>query len=255
MSSVLIPLPSHDFDPTESGVPWRLLRARGHRVMFATPDGKAGVADPKIVTGEGLGILAPLLKADAAGKAAYLEMTRAAEFLGPIAYADIAAAEFDALLLPGGHAPGMRPYLESAVLQKTVADFFERNKPVAAICHGVLLAARSRGSDGKSVLYGRKTTALTKMMELTAWSLTRLYLGDYYRTYPITVEDEVRAALQAPGDFLAGPMPLRRDSLNRPDIGFTVRDGNYLSARWPGDAHRFGGEFAAMLTEQQSRAA
>jgi len=34
-----------------------------------------------------------------------------------------------------------------------------------------------------------------------------------------------------------------------------VRDGNYLSARWPGDAHRFAGEFAAMLSERQSRAA
>ncbi len=252
MATVLIPLPSHDFDPTESGVPWRLLRARGHAIVFATPDGKAGAADPKMVTGEGLGILAPLLKADTAGKTAYLEMTRAAEFLAPIAYQDIAAAECDALLLPGGHAPGMRPYLESAVLQTTVADFFARDKPVAAICHGVLLAARSRGREGKSVLFGRKTTALTRMMELTAWSLTRLYLGDYYRTYPVPVEDEVRAALKAPGDFFAGPMPLRRDSLDRPDIGFTVRDGNYLSARWPGDAHRFGSEFAAMLVERHS---
>jgi len=26
-----------------------------------------------------------------------------------------------------------------------------------------------------------------------------------------------------------------------------VRDGNYLSARWPGDAHRFAHELAAML--------
>ena len=29
--------------------------------------------------------------------------------------------------------------------------------------------------------------------------------------------------------------------------GFTVRDGNWLSARWPGDAHRFASEFVAML--------
>jgi hypothetical protein len=27
----------------------------------------------------------------------------------------------------------------------------------------------------------------------------------------------------------------------------TVRDGYYLSARWPGDAHRFASEFAAMI--------
>jgi hypothetical protein len=35
-----------------------------------------------------------------------------------------------------------------------------------------------------------------------------------------------------------------------PDSDFdplTVRDGEYLSARWPGDAHRFAAEFAAMI--------
>lgn len=255
MSTVLIPLPNRDFDPTEAGVPWRLLRAQGHRVVFATPDGRPGEADPRMVTGEGLGILAPLLKADAVGRAAYLETVRSAEFQQPISYGEIVAADFDALLLPGGHAPGMRPYLESALLQALVAEFFERDRPVAAICHGVLLAARSRTKQGKSVLFGHKTTALTKTMELTAWALTRLYLGDYYRTYPVTVEDEVRAALADAGDFIAGPIPIKRDSPTKPDAGFVVRDGNYLSARWPGDAHRFGNELAAMLAQRQSRAA
>ena len=255
MASVLIPLPSRDFDPTETGVPWRMLTARGHRVVFATPDGRPGEADPKMVTGAGLGILAPLLKADAAGREAYLQMTRSNEFQNPIAYGEIAAADCDALLLPGGHAPGMRPYLESALLQAHVADCFERGRPVAAICHGVLLAARSRDSQGRSVLSGRKTTALTKSMELMAWNLTRLYLGDYYRTYPTTVEDEVRGALGRSGAFITGPMAVRRDCAARLDIGFTVRDGNYLSARWPGDAHRFGSEFAAMLSDRQLSAA
>ena len=84
-------------------------------------------------------------------------------------------------------------------------------------------------------------------MELTAWTLTRLYLGDYFRTYPETVEDEVRASLSAPEDFIRGPISTFRDSPVHLNIGFTVRDGNYLSARWPGDAHRFANEFASML--------
>jgi putative intracellular protease/amidase len=33
---VLIPLPDRDFDVTEVAVPWRLLRAAGHQVVFAT---------------------------------------------------------------------------------------------------------------------------------------------------------------------------------------------------------------------------
>jgi protease I len=199
------------------------------------------------MTGKGLGIAA-FMRANAIGRSSYLEMTQCKEFRGPVPYAEIVAGEFDGLLLPGGHAPGMRPYLESELLQSVVAEFFRQNYPVGAICHGVLLAARSRSGQGKSVLYGRKTTALTKKMELAAWMLTRIYLGNYYRTYPIAVEDEVRAALADPNDFIPGPIPFVRDSPTRLDLGFTVRAANFLSARWPGDAHRFGSEFAAMLT-------
>jgi putative intracellular protease/amidase len=141
----------------------------------------------------------------------------------------------------------MKLYLESSVLQELVASAFAAGLPVAAICHGVVLAARSRVAGALSVLHGRKTTALTKPMELTAWSLTCAWLGDYYRTYPTTVEDEVAAALAAPGDFMRGPVSTRRDSPEHLERGFTVRDGSYLSARWPGDAHRFGIEFAEML--------
>jgi protease I len=247
MPTVLVPIPTADFDPTEAAVPWQMLRARGIAVVFATPDGNPGQADERILTGRGLGVLAPVLRADANGRQAYAEMAASPEFLHPIAYAQARITDVDGLLLPGGHAPGMKPYLESTQLQSLVAAAFAARLPVGAICHGVVLAARSRDGDGRSVLYGRKTTALTKPMELMAWSLTRAWLGDYYRTYPTTVEDEVTASLAASGDFMRGPVSTRRDSVGRLEIGFTVRDGRYLSARWPGDAHRFATEFAGML--------
>jgi protease I len=247
MALVLIPLPHRDFDPTEAGVSWRLVNQRGHRILFATPDGTLSCADPIMLTGKGLGMFAPFIKTDRNGRSAYDEMVRSEEFQHPIAYQEIQPDDFDALILPGGHAPGMRPYLESAQLQTLVARLFERNRPVGAICHGVLIAARARSADGKSVLYGRRTTALPKRMELAGWLLTCLYLGSYFRTYPLPVEDEVRTALAAPTDFISGPMMIRRDSPGHLQIGFTVRDGNYLSARWLGDAHRFAHDFVAML--------
>ena len=249
MAKILMPLPARDFDPTETGVPWRILTERGHELVFATPTGEPGEADPLMVTGKGLGPLAPFLRANADGRAAHAAMAASAAFRTPLPYAAIRAEDFDAILLPGGHAKGMRPYLESQVLQGHVAAFFASAKPVGAICHGVLLAARSKTPAGKSVLHSRKTTALTRQMEMTAWRLTALHLGDYYRTYPVTVEDEVRAALKQPGDFAVGPPPLLRDSLAHPERGFTVRDQNYLSARWPGDAHRFAMEFDDLLRD------
>jgi protease I len=247
MAKVLIPLPHRDFDPTETAVPWRMLRQRGHRIVFATPEGGPARADPRMLTGQGLGVFATFMKADRNGRSAHDEMIRSPEFRHPVAWEEIRPEAFDAMILTGGHAPGMRLYLESPRLQAVVANLFERHNPVGAICHGVLVAARARRADGKSVLYGRKTTALPKIMELTGWLLTRLYLGDYYRTYATPVEDEVRASLAARDDFIRGPMSIRRDSPRHPEIGFTVRDGNYLSARWPGDAHRFAHDFATML--------
>lgn len=247
MATVLLPLPSRDFDPTETAVPWRTLTARGHQVLFATPDGRMGEADPRMLSGDGLGPWKPLLRADANGRAAHAAMAASPAFRSPKHHDEMSASQIDALLLPGGHAPGMRPYLESAPLQALVAAMFAANKPVGAICHGVLLAARSRRADGRSVLHGRRTTALTRQMEMTAWALTGLWLGSYYRTYPVTVQQEVSAALARPEDFDPGPLSTLRDDPAHLDRGFVVRDGNYLSARWPGDAHRFAEAFASLL--------
>jgi protease I len=64
------------------------------------------------------------------------------------------------------------------------------------------------------------------------------------------MEDELKSFLKSPGDFHRGPgfpIPLKRDSASRLDDGFTLLDGNYLSARWPGDAHRFARDLVRLL--------
>src|SRR5437764_12599109 len=110
MARILIPIPDRDFDPTEVAVPGRIWRELGHRIVFATPDGREGAADPRMVTGEGLGVLAPMLRADANGRAAYASLQQSLEFRHPVAYGDIESLHVDALFLPGGHAPGMKVY-------------------------------------------------------------------------------------------------------------------------------------------------
>jgi protease I len=244
---VLIPLPSHDFDPSEASIPWKILSERGIEVVFSTPTGKAAVGDQRMLKGTGLGILAPLLQADARAQIAYAEMAQSKAFLQPMPWEELRCESFDGLLLPGGHAPGMKEYLESVVLQKLVAEFFRTQKIIGAICHGVVLAARSKMENGKSVLFGRKTTSLLKSQELAAWALTCLWLGSYYRTYPTPVEDEVKAALAAASDFVSGPLAVLRDNPRRLERGFCLEDGNYLSARWPGDAHQFAETFLKRL--------
>lgn len=288
---VIIPLPSRDFDPTEVAVPWQVLRDAGHEVFFTTPDGKPGNADPVMLTGEGLDVwgFLPLLRklrliglslrANGTARSAYRAMQEDAHFRQPLRWDALSAEDFDALLLPGGHAKGVREYLESPLLQAFVARFFDADKPVAAICHGVVLAARSQSAKtGRSVLHGRRTTALTWQFEGTAWNLTRFFArfwdSGYYRTYAEEpgeptgyrgVQQEVTRALARPEDFLDVPRDdpahfrktsgLFRDSASDTGMSFVVRDGHYVSARWPGDAHAFAQAFAEVLKSSQSSAA
>src|ERR1700749_2570283 len=167
MAKILIPIPNRDFDPSETAVSWSVLKRLNHSVAFATPDGKPGEADELMLTGEGLDIwgfipgvrhlvaIGRLMRANADARRAYAAMEQDAAFKAPLKWNEIRRQDFDALLLPGGHrARGMRDYLESETLQRLIGEFFAANLPVAAICHGVLLVARSRAADGRSVLYG-----------------------------------------------------------------------------------------------------
>src|SRR5262249_15055843 len=149
MASVLVPLPDRDFDVTEVAVPWKLLREAGHHVVFATERGTTPACDPLLLTGVVFGKLG----ARAEPIAFYRELEHAAEFVSPRRWSECTAEEFSALLLPGGHAPGMKQYLGSEVVHRLTAAFFATPRPIAAICHGVLVAARSQAG-GRSVLHG-----------------------------------------------------------------------------------------------------
>ncbi len=285
VATVLIPIPDRDFDPTEVAVSWQVLTGRGHTVVFTTESGGPGEADDIMVTGRGLDlwskvpalgrvvVVGRFLRANRDGRAAYAHMVKSREFQHPVAWADARLDGVDALLLPGGHrARGMRSYIDSEVLQALVVEAFGRGLLVAAICHGVLLAARSVDpATGRSVLYGRKTTALTWNLERRAWRLarvTRFWDRDYSRTYSerqgqpvgyMSVEAEVTRVLKDPADFCDVPEDsphrrmqtsgMARDTATDSRPAFVVDDTTYISARWPGDTHTFAEAVSARLRE------
>jgi putative intracellular protease/amidase len=239
---VLIPLPDRDFDVTETAVPWKLLREAKHEVVFATERGSNGdkpACDPLLLTG----VIFGQLGAKDLPKEFYEELEGSSKaFAKPIAWSEIDPNDFDAMILPGGHAPGMKQYLASEVLQDKVAAFAKTKKPIAAICHGVLVLARAKDKDtGKSVLHGKRTTCLPMYMEKLAYYLTSWKRGRYYRTYDLYVEEEVKSALADPSHFKRGPINLGSHATRDDDKNaFVVEDGkSYLSARWPGDAYLF----------------
>ena len=244
---VLVPLPDTDFDTTEVAVPWRLLTDAGHEIVFATEHGgRAPRCDPRLLDG----VIFGKLGAEPEPKAFYAQLTKAPELNDPIPWRTIEPDDFDGLLLPGGHAPGMRQYLASATLQEIVGRFWDLDRPVGAICHGVLLLARATDPHtGRSVLAGSITTCLPKFMERSAYLATAWKLGRYYRTYPAYVEDEVRAVLDSPHQFQRGPRGTKRGTATDDGPAFVVQDGRYVSARWPGDAYLFARRFDEVLRQ------
>jgi putative intracellular protease/amidase len=288
MATVLMPLPVCDFDPTEVAVSWRILSDAGHDVVFATPSGQRGEADDLMLTGRGLDVwgavpllrnvtvVGRVLRADAAARRAYASLTEEPAFRSPLHWGAARRSDYDALVLAGGHrARGMRDYLESPEVQQMAVDSFRAGRPVGAICHGVLVAARATDpATGHSVLHGRRTTALTWRLERRAWELasrTRFWDADYYRTYVeepgqpaghMSVQQEVTRALADPADFVDVPADApdhrrktsgrSRDTPTDSRPAWVVRDGVYVSARWPGDAHTFARTFAEVLAERSA---
>ena len=189
-------------------------------------------------------------------------MAASDEFVRPTAWEDVDLEAVDGLLLPGGHrARGMQHYLESPVLQSMVVDCFRRRIPTAAVCHGVLLAARSIDpGTGNSVLHGRRTTALSWSLEQRAWRVarvTRFWDPDYYRTYRerpdqpvgyLSVQREVTRALARPDDFCdvepddpdarLKQSGRARDTIDDERPAFVVRDGTTCRPDGPATSTR-----------------
>jgi protease I len=249
MAQILVVLPDTDVDPTEVAVPWYVLTQAGHDVAFATQSGRAAVCDQITLTGQGLPAPLQFLKCRPENAALYRAMAASVAYIAPNSWEGTDPSMFDGLLLPGGHAPGMRPYIRSPLVHDICASFMERMAPVGAICHGVMALALARLEDGRPVLEGYKTTGLTQFQERAAILLTAPFVGDHYKTFGVTVQQDVSAALAKATDFEKGPAVTRYGSQEHPDRGFIVKDRNYISARWPGDAWKFANAFKALVAD------
>jgi len=230
-------------------------------------------ADPYLLRKEG--VMFGKLGAEPEVKLLYKEMEKDDKFMNPISWDSIETTDYDGLILTGGHAKGMRQYLENIILQKKISSFWSLNRPVGAICHGTLLLARCKKLSSQSssedeekeesCLHGRKTTCLPKYLENTGYYLTRWKLGDYYKTYNLTVEDEMRDLLNVKnkkngeGDndkteiCQAGWNLTAKGTLYNSDAAYVVQDGKYVSARWPGDAYLYGRNFVKLLYDEEAK--
>ena len=116
--------------------PVMLLEAAGHTLTFATPDGRIPTLDKGSANARSFG------GDEAALKAAQRRLDEL-RLLSPtgspvISLArveQIGVAHFDAIFVPGGHAP-MQDLVRDAALGRILTAFHAARKPTAAVCHG-----------------------------------------------------------------------------------------------------------------------
>lgn len=117
--------------------------------------------------------------------------------------------DYDLVFLPGGHDKGIRQIIESARIHELLTAYFPSThkpakKSLAAICHGVQVLAAATKSDGKSIMHDVETTALPAFMEQSIFQATRLFMGEYYKTYGAnsdSVQAIVTKKLDNPSQF------------------------------------------------------
>ncbi|MES2819834.1 MAG: type 1 glutamine amidotransferase domain-containing protein [Pseudomonadota bacterium] len=129
--------------------PVKLLQEAGHQLTFATPLGNAPTLDQGSVDAAYFG-------GDAASLAAHqalleglkLTSASASPVISLSRVEQIGYEQFDALYIPGGHAP-MQDLLTSQPLGKLLRAFHAEAKTTALVCHGpiALLSALPQADD------------------------------------------------------------------------------------------------------------
>ncbi|MGG4603439.1 DJ-1/PfpI family protein [Paenalcaligenes sp. Me131] len=118
----------------ETMVPFQTLQAVGHRVDAVCPGKKKGESIATAIH-------------DFEGEQTYSEK-RGHNFVLNADFDAIQAADYDALVIPGGRGP---EYLRlNPQVIAIVQHFFVEDKPVAAVCHGAQLLAAAKVLNGRT---------------------------------------------------------------------------------------------------------
>lgn len=77
---------------------------------------------------------------------------------------EVSAADYDAIFLVGGQGP-MYTFRGNKDLEKLFADFYEAEKPSAAVCHSTTLLLEAKKSNGELLVNGKTWTGFADAEE------------------------------------------------------------------------------------------
>jgi putative intracellular protease/amidase len=138
----------------------RAFRGAGMDVDIATPGGVQPTVDAVSLTPERAGG-----EDRAANLRSYLDsMAEELSSPMPIEHAHLHISDYDAVFIPGGHAP-MEDLPTCEPLGAILMTLYDEGRIVAAVCHGPAGLLSARRADGSWLFAGRRLTAFTNEEE------------------------------------------------------------------------------------------
>ena len=170
--------------------PVKLLRDAGHQITFATPTGRAPTVDRKSIDPAYFNDDAADLQAH---RALLDTLALTSKDTSPVLslsrIEQIGYDRYDAVYIPGGHAP-MQDLLKSPALGRLLTDFHNKGKTTALVCHGpIALLSTLPDARGFSATMERRSQAAS----VPQW----IYSG--YQVTVISNEEEEQAKPQLGG--------------------------------------------------------
>ncbi|MDJ1484422.1 type 1 glutamine amidotransferase domain-containing protein [Cytophagaceae bacterium YF14B1] len=136
---------------------------------------------------------------------------------------DVDVSKYDAVFVPGGLAP-MVDMPENALLKKVIAETYERNAVVGAVCHGPVSLLNVKLSDGSYLVNGKNIASFTTEEE-----------DNYARP---DVPFDLQTALTNQGAIFHAASPWSANS---------IADGHIVTGQNPASAKGVGEKIVAIL--------
>lgn len=141
---------------------------------------------------------------------------------------EVNTSNYDAVFVPGGLAP-MVDMAEAPELKKVLADFYESNRVVAAVCHGPVSLLNVKLSNGSYLVNGKNIAAFTTAEE-----------ENYAKA---DVPFDLQTALTEQGAIFHAAEPWSANS---------IADGNIVTGQNPASAKGVGEKIVALLEAKKA---
>jgi len=186
---------------------WEFVQ-HGHKVTIVSPKGgdleADGYSDPEHESGYSAHDFLSLGFKKSKEHAAFLKGTKS--------ISDIDIKDYDAIFVIGGQSP-MYTMADDENLHRLFAKFYESKKVAAAVCHGTVILLKTKTSNGKLLVDGKKWTGFSNAEE----DIADKAVGQ--RIQPFRIEDEAKKIRNT--TFVVAP----------PFSSFVVTDGNLITGQ------------------------